>query len=155
MNSPRVKKPTDNKSRQDDLAKIHIAKQQLGMDDETYRSMLWTIARVRSSANLDFQQRRKVLDHLISRGWKPQPPKAAGTKRPLANTDQIKMIRGLWLQLHELHEVRDPSEAAMNRFAKNQMKIDRLEWLKVDQASKVIEMLKQWVARVEAKNGSA
>jgi len=35
------------------LAKIHIAKKELGLDDETYRSMLWTIARVRSASDLD------------------------------------------------------------------------------------------------------
>lgn len=50
---------------------IHIAKQQLGMDDETYRAMLWAVARVKSSKELDFAGRKKVLDHLKACGWTP------------------------------------------------------------------------------------
>lgn len=60
---------TDERTR--DLAKIHIAKQQLRLDDDTYRDMLWTIARVRSAADLDAGGRAAVLRHLASRGFKP------------------------------------------------------------------------------------
>jgi len=140
--------------RNSELAQIHIAKQQLGMDDETYKAMLWEIARVDSAAKLDFGGRLAVLNHLKSRGWKPRPPKRAKSTK-LSTDGQQKMIRGLWLQLHDLGEVRDPSELAIGRFVKNRMRVDRMEWLKEEQASDVIEMLKQWVARVEAKNGSA
>lgn len=56
--------------RKRELAAIHIARQQLGMDDGTYRDMLWTVARVRSAADLDFAGRQRVLDHLSSRGAK-------------------------------------------------------------------------------------
>jgi len=74
-----------------ELAQIHIAKQQLGLDDETYRSMLWTIGRVNSSKDLDHAGRRRVLEHLTSRGWKNDKPKnewafiktAAQDKQPL------------------------------------------------------------------------
>ena len=43
-----------------ELAQIHIARQQLGMDDETYRSVLWTVARVRSAADLDWSGRKRA-----------------------------------------------------------------------------------------------
>jgi len=74
-----------------ELAQIHIAKQQLGLDDETYRDMLWTIGRVRSAGDLDHAGRRRVLEHLTSRGWKSDKPKnewafiktAAQDKQPL------------------------------------------------------------------------
>lgn len=62
--------------RKRELAAIHIARQQLGLDDGTYRDMLWTVARVRSAADLDFAGRQRVLDHLSSRGAK------IGGKRP-------------------------------------------------------------------------
>jgi len=61
--------PTDQRRR--DLATIHMAKAQLGMDDAAYRDILWTIARVRSSADLDQAGRSKLLDHLKACGWKP------------------------------------------------------------------------------------
>lgn len=50
---------------------IKIAQKQIGMDDETYRAMLWTVARVKSSTELDFAGRKKVLDHFKSCGWEP------------------------------------------------------------------------------------
>ena len=58
------------------LAQIHIAKAQLGMDDDTYRAMLWGVARVRSSKELDHAGRAKVLAHLVACGFKARPPKA-------------------------------------------------------------------------------
>lgn len=74
-----------------ELAQIHIAKAQLGLDDDTYRDMLWTIGRVRSAGDLDHAGRRRVLEHLTSRGWKNDKPNnewafidtAAQDKRPL------------------------------------------------------------------------
>jgi len=58
--------------RKAELGKIHIAKKQLGMDDDTYRDMLFTIARVRSAAQLDAQGRRDVLRHLRACGFKAE-----------------------------------------------------------------------------------
>ncbi|MDD5176780.1 MAG: DUF1018 domain-containing protein [Sterolibacterium sp.] len=55
-------------ARNSELAAIHCAKKELGLDDETYRDMLWTIARVRSAGDLGWTDRKRVLDHLKSRG---------------------------------------------------------------------------------------
>ncbi len=68
--------PAKFADRRNDLAIIHLAAVQLGMDtsdkneDSAYRSMLWSVARVRSSAALDFAGRKKVIDFLKSRGAK-------------------------------------------------------------------------------------
>ena len=43
-----------------DLAKIHIAKKQLAMEDEAYRDLLFSIGRVRSAADLDFAGRKRT-----------------------------------------------------------------------------------------------
>jgi len=64
------------------LAQIHIAKKQLGMDDDTYRAMLWGVARVRSAKDLDHAGRSQVLKHLVASGFKPAPPKAGTPGRP-------------------------------------------------------------------------
>ena len=63
--------PTDQRRR--DLATIHMAKAQLGMADDAYRAILWSVARVRSSADLDQAGRSKLLDHFKACGWKPTP----------------------------------------------------------------------------------
>ena len=57
--------------RRRDLAAIHAAKRDLALDDDTYRDLLWTIGRVRSSADLDQAGRSKLLDHFRACGWKP------------------------------------------------------------------------------------
>lgn len=57
-----------------DLAAIHATVKQLGMDDDTYRDMLWTVARVRSAGDLDFAGRKRVLDHLRAIGGRFERP---------------------------------------------------------------------------------
>lgn len=130
------------------LAQIHIAKKELGLDDETYRAMLWTCARVHSSADLDHAGRAKVLDHLKGLGWKSGRQKR--NKKP-TNDPRYGVIRELWLELHANGVVNDPSEQATIRFIKNQTKIDSFEWLSTKQVSSLIERLKQWLKRTQNK----
>lgn len=134
--------------RKRELAQIHIAKAQLGMDDETYRAMLWTIARVMSAADLDWAGRKRVLDHCKAKGFKVKSAKKAKSTRPLASDDQSKKIRALWLDLHESGTVRDPSEKALAAYVKRVTHISALQWLNTYQASTVIESLKSWQARI-------
>ncbi len=74
--------------RKRELAQIHIARQQLGMDDDTYRDMLWSVARVRSAADLDWVGRKRVLDHLVGCGFKVKPKRLPAAHKPLALTKQ-------------------------------------------------------------------
>jgi phage gp16-like protein len=130
-----------------DLAKIHIAKKDLGLDDETYRAVLFTVARVHSSADLDHAGRAAVLAHFKARGWQSKPAAKSKQNIKLSDEPQHKMIRGLWLELFNMGVVVDPSEKAISRFIKNQTKIERMEWLNTKQASQLIEILKQWRQR--------
>ena len=77
------------------LAQIHIAKAQLKMDEETYRAMLWGVARVESSKDLDHAGRAKVLAHLTASGFKPAAPKTptAGRPRNVADEQRGPMLR--------------------------------------------------------------
>jgi len=150
------KYPTTFATRRAELAKIHMAAEQLGMDtvdkDEgsTYRSMLWTVARVRSAAGLDWAGRKKVLDHLVAcdakLGFEGKPQ-----SRALADDPQSKKIRALWLELHQAEKVRNPSESALAAFVKRETGVAALQWLKPAQASQVIERLKQWLLRADKK----
>lgn len=65
--------------RNNDLALIHIAKLQLGMDDDQYRDLLFTIGRVRSAKDLDWAGRQRVIEHFKKCGFKPVAK--AGKKR--------------------------------------------------------------------------
>ncbi len=56
-----MRKQTIKNQRNIDLAKIHIAKKQLGMDDVVYRDMLMNVAGVSSAA--DLRARAKINSH--------------------------------------------------------------------------------------------
>lgn len=137
------KYPTTFSIKRKEIQLIHIAKQQLGMDDETYRAMLWSVARVKSSTELDFAGRKKVLDHMQACGFK----RTRQQPRALADDPQSKKMRALWLELHAAGKVRNPSESALAAFVKRQTGRDALQWLAAREASAVIEELKKWLAR--------
>lgn len=138
----------DRHARRDGLAKIHIAKKQLGLDDETYRAMLWTIARVRSAADLDFTGRQRVLHHLRKRGFQGKP---GAQPAPAPMDAQVAKIRALWIELRDQGGITDGSEKALQAFVRRQTGVDALAWLSTGEASDVIESLKKWLARVESK----
>jgi phage gp16-like protein len=129
--------------RRRELAQIHIAKAQLGMDDDAYREILWAVCRVKSSAELDWAGRKRLLEHLKACGFKSRPPKSAGQDR-LGDSSQAKLIRSLWLELHAAGTVRDPSEKALAAWVKRMTGVDAVRWLKPAQLNQVIEALKKW-----------
>jgi phage gp16-like protein len=55
------------------LSRIHIARQQLAMDDDSYRVKLRDMFGVRSSKELTPRQARQLLADFERLGWKPQP----------------------------------------------------------------------------------
>lgn len=67
-------KTRKNHDRKSQLSMIHIAKKELGLDDDTYRSIvsLMSNGRTNSSGELDDGERSKLIDHFIGRGWKKQ-----------------------------------------------------------------------------------
>jgi phage gp16-like protein len=138
------------KLRNNELAQIHIAKKDLGLDDDTYRAVLWTVARARSSKELDFHGRKAVIKHFKERGWKNKPATKAKSSRALATDPQSKMIRALWLELHAKGAVNDPSEQALASYIKKRTKpaVEALQWMSSQQASRTIEELKKWLARL-------
>lgn len=138
-----------SQQRRIELAQIHMAAAELGMDtadqnpESAYRSMLWTCARVRSAADLDFAGRRKVIQHLKSRGWTPSRKKKSKYRDdPLSGK-----ILALWLELRDQGVIRDASDKALATFCREVGGADRPEWLNNKQAHKVIEGLKAWLKR--------
>lgn len=130
---------------------IHVARRDLRMDADTYRLMLAGMKGLdgaTSTADLSVPNLFRVLEQLKQKGFKVRPSKAG--KRPLADDDQSKKIRSLWLELHSLGVVRDPSEAALAKFVQSMTQVSALQWLNTAQASRVIENLKQWMGRVQS-----
>lgn len=126
---------------------IHVARQKVGMDEATYRALLHDRFGLASSTAMDWKQRKQLLDHFKTLGFKAVPSKKRPQSRPLAGDPQSTKIRELWLTLHTNGKVRNPDESALAAFVKRQTKVDALQWLNSAQASKVIEELKKWLVR--------
>lgn len=124
---------------------IHVAKRELILDDDSYRAILQRIGKKASTADLTVPELEKVLEHMKRSGFKVRSKKG---DRPQASDDQSKMIRGLWLELAGMEVVRNSSEAALGAFVKRMTKVDTLQWLSTEQASQMIEHLKEWRERV-------
>ncbi|MEW9900992.1 regulatory protein GemA [Chitinivorax sp. PXF-14] len=123
-----------------DLAKIHIAKQQLGMDDDTYRVMLRNVAGVASSKELSAAGLARVMAHLARLGFKPtrhgQKPRM--TKSRQAQIDKIEALLAeagrpwAYLTSH-----RPGGRSMVQRLAR----VDALEWATTDGLRNIIAAL--------------
>jgi phage gp16-like protein len=145
-----VKKAPANSARLPLIKLIHVARRELRMDDDTFRLMLAGMTGLdgaTSSAHLSVPNLNRVLEQLKQRGFKVRPKKSQ--QRAKADDGQSRKIRSLWLTLHGLGAVRDPSEEALAKFVLNMTGVNALQWLKGSQASRVIENLKQWQQRIE------
>lgn len=120
---------------------IHIAKNELALDDDTYRDMLRGLELPPSTTEMSLPQLTKVLEHLKRSGF---AIRSKPKDRAQADYPQAKMLRGLWLELHKLGYVKNPSEAALAAWVKRESKVDALQWLTSAQAQAVIEKLKKW-----------
>lgn len=144
-----VHKPDTDARRKQLIKLIHVARRELGMQDDDYRAMLANIPILEgatSVANLSVPKLKVVLEQLKAKGFKVVP-KANKQALPLADDAQSRKIRSLWLSLHGAGVVRDGSEAALFKFVANCTGVAALQWLTGAEASKVIERLKKWAAR--------
>jgi phage gp16-like protein len=155
-----------NDIRRRDLSKIHIAKKDLALDDDTYRVIVSQIggAASGSSADLDLAGRRKVLEHFKSKGWKPRKARASRAAKSAARTSggeilasdgQVKMIRSIWIQMSDAGVIKNRMEQGLRAWVKAETRryhrykagYSAPEFLPAWVAQKVIEHLKGWAGR--------
>lgn len=122
------------------LAKVHIAKKELGLDDDTYRALLLRVVGAESCAGLSEAKIGRVLDELKRLGWKPPAKRRLGA-------EAAKMY-ALWCVLADHGHVENRSVKALEAYARRMTGIARLDWIKRRDATLVIESLKQWLRRV-------
>ena len=116
-----------------DLAKIHIAKKQLGLTDEVYRDILRARFKAESSRDLTDRQAATLLSLFRERGWR----QASGRKKkdegrqsrpgyiaikPGPAARQQKKVLAMWAQLGYAPE-------KLHERCKRQFGIERFEWV--------------------------
>lgn len=135
---------------------IHVAKNQLSMDDASYRQSLFAITAKRSCSNMNTSELSQVLEFMKSKGFKLKPKKKFSPKTSdKPGKTPLDKLRQLWIQMSHEGFIRDGSETALNKWAMNQSQrlnngvaIEKLEWLTPKLVHALIEQLKQWHFRL-------
>lgn len=136
---------------------IHVARRSLGLDVETYRTMLGGIVPGKTSCrDMSLPELQNVLKAMEEKGFKVKPTKKP--RRMSSPSDTSLKIRAVWRTMHNDGFVRDGSDAALDRFVKRQTShinggqgVASLEWLRGNMEVMFLESLKQWHIRAMKK----
>lgn len=133
--------------------KVQIAKKQMQLADEDYRAVLERVTGRRSSTECDARQLDVLLAEFRRLGWKPAEGKAG---KPRSAKPQVRMIYAVWADLRPF--VAAHTDDTLRAFVRRQTKtpatpdgVDAPEFLDAEQANKVLEGLKAWLRREQAK----
>lgn len=116
------------------LAKVHVAKKQLALDDDTYRAMLRSVAGVESAKDLTPEGAAKLLRHMERSGFRPtktapRRPRVAGSRGA-----QLSKIEAL------LADAGRPWDY-VNGMVKRICKVDAIEFCDIEMLAKLIAAL--------------
>lgn len=133
---------------------LHVAKRDLRMEDADYRAVLSQVSNGAhdSAKDLCILELKAAIKHMKRCGFKvrtkgsTRPDKPTPPRRQ-ADDPEARKIRALWLLLHALGAVNNPSEVALAAYVKRLTKVDDLHWINGLQAETLIETLKKWALR--------
>lgn len=132
-----------NAQRNREIAAIHVARQQLGLDETQYRELLEAWTGKTSATKLSQEERHLVLNHFRRMGFERRETPG---RLVIEDDDkpQVKKIKALWLELHRLGKVESPTLAALNAYVNRMTKLSHVNWLTPAQAGRVTEAIKKW-----------
>jgi len=138
------------------LARVHIARKELALDEASYRAVLVRITGHDSAGKCSDPQLESVLEEFKRLGWTPATKRSPQSKKP-----HVRLIWALWGQLRP--HLRDGSAkaeplsprkgvagAGLRSFCLRMTQVSDPEWLDGAQANLVIEGLKAWLKRVQS-----
>ncbi|NRA85798.1 MAG: regulatory protein GemA [Rhizobiales bacterium] len=142
------------------LAQIHIAKKDVGMDDDTYQLFLENLTGRTSCKGMSDRMMNKVIDGFKAKGWKNSYKKKGAkystkAKRHTntAKKPQAKYVFVLWRKLAELGGV-SGERSALFAFCRRMTKTDDApdgisspDWMNTKQLNKIVEALKKMIER--------
>ncbi|GAB6039012.1 hypothetical protein JCM15519_35710 [Fundidesulfovibrio butyratiphilus] len=147
------------------LAKVHIARKQLGLTEGEYRAVLDTRCKVASSGELDTRSLQALVDYFKTIGWKPgRGPNTRKRQQAPHTVDHdetgqgrepyMGKIEALLADLGRL-EGRFMPWAYASGILKRQTGLERLEYASRDQLQSVIAVLMKRVATLSKKRKTA
>lgn len=126
------------------IALVHVAKRQIGLEEDAYRTMLVRVAGVDSADYLTEADFELVMRELTRLGFRPR--KGFGRRVGFASPAQVKLIRVLW-DGYQGKQGGDAGDHALNAWLTRYHHVSALRFLTSEKAAAVLTGLKQMVAR--------
>lgn len=154
---------------------IHIAKQKLALDEDTYRALLINLTGKTSCKQMKVAELDQVLTEMENKGFtnraggfhkntgkthRTSQGLSPSSKNAVVKHNIALKIRAVWIEMAKRGIIRDGSEQALNQFVRNTinplLKSQKLMVISVaaldyKQGSIVLERLKKWRERETAK----
>lgn len=125
-------------------AAIHVAKKQLGLDDDAMRDVYQRVTGKRSLREMSPAEQNSVVQELRRTGFKPA---SNGSRKPLEGKF-AKKLQALWIAAWNLGIVENQDDRALVAFVERQTGVSHVRFLRDgDDAAKAIEALKGWMTR--------
>lgn len=145
----RARYPVADRNRQ--LGRIHQAKKQLNLDDDTYRALLQRVTGKGSSADMTTDESNQVLREFARLGFKEADQQTrkrayAGRPRNIADVPMLRKVEAL------LADAKRPWSYA-HATAKRMFGRDRVEFLRHDELHKLVMALQTDAKRHGRGNG--
>jgi phage gp16-like protein len=153
------------------LARLHIAKKEMAMDDAAYRQMLvrhGAPAESPSAREMTIRQIDAALKEMIGKGWQPKATGRTGAvpagkkyspktrHKTGLETTKADALRAVWVEMANAGYLRDGSDNALLAWVRKQSAcagkpIDAIEWLDQDDAlvTTLLHRLKGWRKRLQ------
>ncbi|MEI7606676.1 MAG: regulatory protein GemA [Rhodospirillaceae bacterium] len=118
------------------IALIQVAKQQLGLDDDTYRAILHRLAGVKSSKDLDEAGFKALMIHFEVAGFVSTATKRNfGERRQgMASSSQVAKLRKLWAEFTG----GAGTDASLGKWLEGRFKVSSIRFVTSELASKAI-----------------
>lgn len=139
---------------------IHIAKQQLRMDELSYRMLLNELTGKNSTKQMTMAELMKILEAMENKGFKKTVKRhqSPTTENAKVNSLIAHKIRATWINMAKNGMVRDGSEQALNAWVRGvanpiyaacgvNIQVLNVGALDDKMAGLVLERLKKWQAR--------
>lgn len=131
---------------QKQIALVHVAKKQLGLDEDSYRDILRRHGGAESSADLDAAGFQGVMARLTALGFRSTWVKRTfGNRAGMASPAQVRYIRDLWAKIAP----DDKKEAGLNAWLTKYHGVSALRFIDAETVQKVLPGLKNMAARAD------
>lgn len=128
------------------IGKVHVAKKEMQVDEDSYRRLLVRVTGHASAADCSDEQLVRLVEEFRRLGWQAKPKAASSARRfkdckRMADHAAARKARALWISLHHLGAVANPSEEALEAFAKRQLGCETMQWADQTRMDSLIEAL--------------